>query len=461
METLTPPRRIPLKVFASSVSILATATVALVIIAGYLSWPGLGPFVFWTALSIIASLLYVRLPEGGATTSLGEIVDLAALATVGLLPVLVANIAGVVGRNLLNRPTALLRNAFNLSQWNVATLAGYFVLHGLLPENSSEFSLHSLGVFFLAWLAFSTVSTLFVSSAISLDEKRPLAVIWVRNYGRETLVSLVSVPLAVIMVILYSRQGGIPVVLLLLPILVTSFLTGLWVEQTRVRQQVERERKLAEMGRASAAVLHELSKPISRIVMTSDYALSGGYPTQEALEKILAEARDAAQLSDKLFEALKMGPSPSPVRVESLVERLQKGADEEAIPLMVQAEPRVPETMGHWDADLVVTALLNLLRNGWESQQRGGDSLQLGISLAEDTEEGDICRFAVRDAGPGFTDSLESDIFDALYSTKQSGSGIGLFIVNQVALAHGGRLTARNHPEGGAEFALEMPLKRN
>ncbi|MFO7767539.1 MAG: HAMP domain-containing sensor histidine kinase [bacterium] len=440
-------------------SVVATLFLGVVLTQGFVNWPGIGPFTFWALLSIIASLLLVRLPEGGATTSMGEIVDLAALATAGLLPVLVANVAGVLGRNAINRPTSLLRNIFNLSQWNAATITGYFVLKWLIPEGHLDFSPITLGAFFAAWLAFSTVSTILVSSAISLDEKRPIAPIWIHNYGRETLVSLFSVPLALIMALLYSTYGALPVVLLLLPILVTSFLTGLWVDRDRIRQQAERDKKLTEMGKASAAVLHELSKPISRIVMTSDYALTGGYPESEALEKILGEAKEAASLSDKLFEALKMGPSPSPVRIECLLEKLRKGLDEETIPVELEADAHGLAAEGHWDADLVVTALLNLLRNGWESQKKRGKGLSLGINVSRDREQGDVCRFTVRDRGHGFSAPMGPDLFDALYSTKQSGSGIGLFIVNQVALAHGGRLSARNHPDGGAEFALDMPLK--
>ena len=70
------------------------------------------------------------------------------------------------------------------------------------------------------------------------------------------------------------------------------------------------------------------------------------------------------------------------------------------------------------------------------------------------------------DAGPGFPEDEEGLLFDLFYRSptavkRAGGAGIGLFVSRQLVNAMGGRLTASNRPEGGAEFAFEVPVFRS
>jgi len=71
---------------------------------------------------------------------------------------------------------------------------------------------------------------------------------------------------------------------------------------------------------------------------------------------------------------------------------------------------------------------------------------------------------SVRDAGPGIPEASLPFIFDRFYRAERArskadgGTGLGLTIARNLAQAHGGSLTARNHPQGGAEFVLTLPL---
>jgi signal transduction histidine kinase len=68
-------------------------------------------------------------------------------------------------------------------------------------------------------------------------------------------------------------------------------------------------------------------------------------------------------------------------------------------------------------------------------------------------------RIGVADNGPGIPDGDLLKIFLPFYTTKADGTGLGLAVVQKVALQHGGSIEARNRPGGGAEFLLWLPLR--
>jgi signal transduction histidine kinase len=265
------------------------------------------------------------------------------------------------------------------------------------------------------------------------------------------------------MAVLFNQYGAFPVLLVALPVVALNLLSRFWIDQARQQARAGRDRQLTEMGKASASVLHEISKPLSRIVMASDFALSGGMPQEDALRQILADAHDAHDLSDKLLGAMRFELNRADCSAAQILDQLAEIATHEGIPLELSRGQELKRLHGRWDKHLVVAALQNLLRNAWESQDMQGRALSLHAETSESMgqeadEMGKVVRFVVTDSGQGIPPESESDLFEALFSTKETGSGIGLFLANQVALAHGGRLRARNVDQGGAEFTLELPL---
>jgi two-component system C4-dicarboxylate transport sensor histidine kinase DctB len=68
------------------------------------------------------------------------------------------------------------------------------------------------------------------------------------------------------------------------------------------------------------------------------------------------------------------------------------------------------------------------------------------------------CRIRIRDNGPGFTADALPRLFEPFYTTKDTGTGLGLPICRQIIRAHGGEITAQNRIHHGAEFIIELPL---
>jgi two-component system, NtrC family, nitrogen regulation sensor histidine kinase NtrY len=105
------------------------------------------------------------------------------------------------------------------------------------------------------------------------------------------------------------------------------------------------------------------------------------------------------------------------------------------------------------DAGLLRQALLNLLRNAGDAVAgAGGGAIRFACAVTR----GEL-RFAVHDDGPGIPPERMEEIFVPFFTTKEGGAGIGLALAHQIALAHGGRLTAAPNDDRGMTFILSIP----
>jgi signal transduction histidine kinase len=77
------------------------------------------------------------------------------------------------------------------------------------------------------------------------------------------------------------------------------------------------------------------------------------------------------------------------------------------------------------------------------------------------SEQGDALVIIVRDSGPGIPADKQATIFEPFFTTKEDGSGLGLWIVQQIISAHGGLVEVSNVTGGGAVFAVRLPLRRS
>jgi len=109
----------------------------------------------------------------------------------------------------------------------------------------------------------------------------------------------------------------------------------------------------------------------------------------------------------------------------------------------------------HGDPDLLEHAVINLVRNGAEAAAGSADASVELICR----QEGDQVLISVFDNGPGLAEPAKSQLFVPFFTTKVGGSGIGLSVARQIALAHHGQLTAADRSPHGAAFVLSLPAR--
>lgn len=124
-------------------------------------------------------------------------------------------------------------------------------------------------------------------------------------------------------------------------------------------------------------------------------------------------------------------------------------SDWPAVPLAVTVDPQGLHVDA--DPDLLAQLLINLLRNAAEAAQ--GEPAPM-ITLSASAPKGGRVAIDVTDNGPGIDEALRQDIFLPFFSTKQEGTGVGLSLARQIALAHGGALTCEAAAPRGTRFRL-------
>jgi two-component system sensor histidine kinase HydH len=151
--------------------------------------------------------------------------------------------------------------------------------------------------------------------------------------------------------------------------------------------------------------------------------------------------------------SLDLHPVEVPKVVSHVCELLRPEAAARGIDITMQWPDSLPPVTA--DAAQLTQALVNLVINAIQAVERNG---RVEVSAGANEKDG-VLTIAVHDTGPGIPADKQSAIFEPFFTTKGEGSGLGLWIVQQIITAHGGLVEASNAPGGGAVFAVHLPLR--
>jgi two-component system NtrC family sensor kinase len=224
-----------------------------------------------------------------------------------------------------------------------------------------------------------------------------------------------------------------------------------------------RSERLATVGRMAAQIAHEVRNPLSSIGLNAE--LLGdelGDEADEARRMVASIIGEVDRLTEITETYLRFTRLPRPkleredlgVLVGSVVALARGEIAQEGIALVVDIAPDLPEMPA--DEAQLRQALINLVRNAREALA-SAPRKELGISVAVDRPSGRLV-VRVSDSGAGIEGSDLGKIFDPFFSTKAQGTGLGLALVQQIVVDHGGQIDVESAPGRGTTFTLAFPI---
>jgi signal transduction histidine kinase len=187
--------------------------------------------------------------------------------------------------------------------------------------------------------------------------------------------------------------------------------------------------------------------------------LNGAPPLREALS-VIHEETDRLETLAQAFAQLGR-PASGPESEVDLGE-LMRGLLQTDVPQQIRTrlsiEAGTSTVTGNYDA--LQRAFRNVIRNAVEAVASGPGTTTGEVDVRVRNVAEDRVEVTVADNGPGIPAGYEEVIFEPDRTLKAKGTGLGLAIVRQVTASHGGTVTARNRDGGGAEFVVELPIRK-
>ena len=220
--------------------------------------------------------------------------------------------------------------------------------------------------------------------------------------------------------------------------------------------------RYTEIAQLAGALAHEIKNPLSTIrlnmeLLSEEFAGSEAPRERRVLAKIQTVERECQRLQDLLDDflsfakvrAMRREPSDLNHEVARLFDFFRPQAAESGIELMTYFDPDLPSVP--LDREMFRAALFNLVLNAQQAMPGGG---QL---VARTRQHNGGVELDLIDTGAGMDARTTAQIFNAFYSTKAGGSGLGLPTTRKIVVAHGGNISVESEPGKGTKFTIELP----
>lgn len=227
-------------------------------------------------------------------------------------------------------------------------------------------------------------------------------------------------------------------------------------ETRRLQDQLSRHERLSALGRMVASLAHQIRTPLSAALLYASHLTEQVLPVEQQqrfagrLKERLHELEH--QVRDMLIFARGELPLPDRLAPEALFDALRSAAEPHVLDMQVrwQCDSRAGELL--CNRDTLVGTVLNLIEN---AIQAGGREARLKIHLYQ---RGETLRLCISDNGPGIDSATLARLGEPFFTTKTTGTGLGLAVVKAVARAHQGDVQLLSRPGRGTCAIITLPL---
>ena len=230
----------------------------------------------------------------------------------------------------------------------------------------------------------------------------------------------------------------------------------------RLERRARDAERLAELGTLTGGLAHEIKNPLSTVQLNLQLLAEDVTPDNPAYPRIVNRLNTVQKETTRLRETLddflryagKLELDRHPTDLNELLEDLvdfflpQAQAQRSRIRLRQADRPLIAPV----DARLIKQAVLNLMINALQAMPQGGDLI---LTAAANDGQAQI---DIIDTGKGIPAETIDKIFNAYYTSKKGGTGLGLAMTHRIIKEHGGQLTVTSEPGKGSDFTLRLPL---
>ncbi len=247
----------------------------------------------------------------------------------------------------------------------------------------------------------------------------------------------------------------------------TSELRSAYDSLEQAQARALRYEKLAVLGEVAGSVNHEIRTPLNALYMNLQLIrrafenCAGDCPERANIaERIAVIDREVLRIGDMLEEFVRYArlapPRFAEIDVNAVVDHVANLLSERLSRSHVALELSLaePAPRARADEDKLVQALVNLCINAVHAMPEGG---RLFLATAS---QGDEVIVSVADTGTGIAEEIREKIFQPFFTSKESGMGFGLSIVQRVVEDHGGRVECESRLGAGSRFVIRLPVRQ-
>ena len=236
---------------------------------------------------------------------------------------------------------------------------------------------------------------------------------------------------------------------------------------------IRRADRLSMVGTMAAGLAHEIKNPLGGIkgaAQLLQMELDSNSPLMEYPRVMIRETDRVNKIIEELLDLSRPKPgSRNEVNLGKIINEIvllqRQSFNEKGVTFKIYLDPSIPPILG--DKNLLTQLFLNLIKNAGEAVGQNGEirvttRIDSDYHLSSPGERAvPLVQVIIEDNGPGIPPEQRERIFTPFYTTKNTGTGLGLATCQKIISDHDGLLSLKNRKEGGSSFTISLPLHRN